>query len=179
MSTKVEVARLPFLSRSQAKILAAIPSASTSSNVSPQFEPESEDERAPLLQVVEGTGAKEPITPTLRPKSRLFKKRKDKELVQASKLASDIALRGQNVRPASFLSRTSSRADQDITKSLHDHSDTFVRVIEEEGGYVIDGRPEIMEWSLDDAVQEGSVVTASESNLEQASTPPKDTSKPQ
>jgi hypothetical protein len=157
MNTKIEVARQhPFLSLSQARILSSLSSANNSPRLMPsnssELRYEAEDERTPLLVSPEISSKlnESQDTPTMR--SRLKQPKKKKEFVEASKLANDIALHGQRVRPATFLSRASSRVSQIVTNrdALDSvfHPD-YVNIISEESGYIIDGTPQIKEWSLD------------------------------
>jgi hypothetical protein len=158
MNTKIEVARRhPFLSLSQARILSSLSSTNNSPRLMPSTSSELksevlEDERTPLLLTPEvSSKLNESLeTPTLR--SRPKQQKKKKEFVEASKLANDIALHGQKVRPATFLSRASSRVSQIVTTrdvlESPNHPD-YVNIISEEDGYIIDGTPQIKEWSLD------------------------------
>lgn len=163
MNTKIEVSRRPLSAIPRVLSTLAVVPSPLSLHPSPRLAP-TDDERAPLLtplansldasgnNSVAGNTSEALLTPRLRPRGT--KRRKTKELIEASKLATDVSPNDRPVRPSSLLFRSgSSLGPVATTGSPHRRvptdTDTYIRIIAEEDGFVIDGQPQILEWSLD------------------------------
>jgi hypothetical protein len=164
MNTKIEVSRRPLSAIPRVLSTLAIVPSPLSVHPSPRLAP-AEEERVPLLTPLEnslnasgnngaGSTSEAILTPRLRPRGA--KRRKTKELIEASKLATDVSPNDRPVRPSSLLFRSGSSLAPTVSAGSPQHrrddlndTDTYIRIIAEEDGFVIDGQPQILEWSLD------------------------------